>query len=130
MEGKSVVLRDLAPVLPAVLTALVVQTVLPAQQATVELHVLLNPAKPLLPLLTPGPTVTFTASMEGKVVGLQAPAPALLATQSITEQIVKQNLVEQVAKYTWTWMESSTPSVTVVVVAAPLATQSCLMGTR
>ena len=127
------VLLDLLAPAPAVnvLLALVVPTVLFVHQATVEpTALLLIPAKPVLPLLTTGLTVTSTASMGEKLVGLQAPAPALLATQITTEQVVKQHLVEQVVKYTWTWMESSTPSVTVVVVAAPLATQSCLMGTR
>ena len=51
---------------------------LPAQQATVEpTALLLIPAKPLLPLLTMGLMVTSTASMEGTLVGLLAPAPAL-----------------------------------------------------
>ena len=130
-----VCLLDLLAPAPAmvVLLALLVQTVLPVQQGSVA-HLLttalLVPAKPLLRLLTTGLTVTSTASMGEKLVGLQAPAPALLATQITTEQVVKQHLVEQVVKYTWTWMESLTQSVTVVVVAAPLATQSCLMGTR
>ena len=66
----------LASALSATL-ALGVETVLPAQQATVELTApLLIPAKPLLPLLMKGLTVTSTASMGGLLEGLQAPAPA------------------------------------------------------
>ena len=88
------VLLDLLAPAPAmvVLLALLVQTVLPVQQGSVA-HLLttalLVPAKPLLRLLTTGLTVTSTASMGEKLVGLQAPAPALLATQITTEQVVK-----------------------------------------
>ena len=123
------VLLDLLAPAPAmvVLLALVVQTVLCAHQATVELPVLLNPAKPLLPLLTTGLTVTSTVSMGGKLVGLQAPAPALLATQITTEQVVKQHLVEQVVKYTWTWTGCSTRSV--IMQLPTLATPSWRMVT-
>ena len=75
-------MNRLAPALPASL-ALVVQTVLHVQQDSVA-HLLttalLIPAKPLQPLPTTGLTVTSTASTGGASEGLQAPAPALLAT--------------------------------------------------
>ena len=70
----------LASALPVTL-ALVVQTVLPVQQATAEWTApLLIPAKQLPSLLTMGPTVTSTASMVGLLEGLQVPAPAQAAT--------------------------------------------------
>jgi hypothetical protein len=66
----------LAPALPASL-ALLVQTVLPAQQATVEPTALQIPAKLLLLLLMMGQTVTSTAST-GEMLGeQQAPVLAL-----------------------------------------------------
>jgi hypothetical protein len=52
----------------------------PAQQATVEPTALLIPAKPLLPPLTTGPTVTSTASTVGTSEGLRGLARARLAT--------------------------------------------------
>ena len=64
----------------------------PAHQATVAhlfLIVLLNHAKPHQPLLMMGLMVTSTASMGGTLVGLLAPAPALLATLGFMVIIVK-----------------------------------------
>ena len=115
--------NQLAPALPAPL-ALVVPTVLPAQPASVESTAIqLILVKQLLPLLTMGLTVTFTASMEVKLVGLQALASALLATQGLKEQVVKiQHTMST------TWMVSSTQSAIMLTLALSLETPSWLTG--
>ena len=77
-----------APALPATL-ALAVLTVQSAQRATVGLTAPLMPAKLLLLLLMLGLMVTSTASMGETLVGLLAPAPALLATLDFMVLIVK-----------------------------------------
>ena len=79
----------LAHALPATLV-LLVQTVLAAQQATVELTaLLLIPAKPLYLLLTMGRMVTSTASTGATLAELQIPAPALIVILDFTASTAK-----------------------------------------